>query len=431
MLALHHIFKPIPEGEDHREVMALQKQLFTSFRSSYLVDGSGCVMEHILRSKRFGMTIASSMEKEGEFEWRHGRKVLFYKDIPLEISLLPIFVNSLLQQGEDLLISHLCFRWNCISEHSKIFDKLRDNRRIAATGYSFLQLEYNTTLLNPSPNMLTKLAFTQKLPQWLVPGTESPTTGLLDLNPDTAHRYLGLHDKFLEYLLALCLILGGQPPRATELLTIRYDNAESMLRGIYLVGGSMALVTTYHKLQSKSYTEKRIPRFLPTRVRNIILAYLYFVRPFVAKVQEQLKLPIADGLLWGLQQSGKSWDTPKLTAFLERKSEAAIGFKLNVSNYRQIAIKIDQDIIRTAPELQQNDDGDLNNEEDNLHDLQAAHSSATAGRHYGINMSNHNEVDPSLWERYKEVSEAWHKLLQVGSDNDATYEVKSLPGNAM
>jgi hypothetical protein len=421
MLALHHIFEPIPEGEDHREVMAQQKQLFRGFRSSYLVDGSGCVMEHILRWKRFGMTLASSMEKEGEFEWRHGRKVLFYKDIPLEISLLPIFVNSLLQQGEDLLISHLCFRWNCIQEHSKIFDQLRDNRRIAAPGYSFLRLEYNTTLLKPSTDILVKLSLTQKFPQWLVPGTESPITGLLDLNPDTAHRYLGQHEKFLEYLLALCLILGGQPPRATELLTLRTDNTEELRRSIFLVGGSMALVTTYHKGQSKTYTAKQIPRFLPTRVRNIILAYLYFVRPFVAKVQEQLKLPIVDGLLWGLQQSGKRWDTQKLSAFLERKSQAAIGFKLNVSNYRQIAIKIDQDIIRTAPELQQNDDGDLNNEEDNLHDLQAAHSSATAGRHYGINIPNYNEVDPSLWEKYGKVSREWHELLQV---IDATYEVQ-------
>ena len=121
----------------------------------------------------------------------------------------------------------------------------------------------------------------------------------------------------------------------------------------------MAVVTRHHNCQSRTRREMEIPRFLPTCLRNQILGYLYFVRPFVVMLQRASEMEVSaqEALIWGDSDNGAtSWNGNKLCMLLSRYSEKIIGFKFTLRNYRQIAIKIDQDVIRSPRHLRSEDD---------------------------------------------------------------------------
>jgi len=87
--------------------------------------------------------------------------------------------------------------------------------------------------------------------------------------------YLHLHELFLDYLLVACHILGGQPPRGSELLRLRITQTAESDRNLFLLNGQVVMVLRYHKGQPKSGMKKIIPRFLPAQVGKLVLCYLY------------------------------------------------------------------------------------------------------------------------------------------------------------
>jgi len=68
--------------------------------------------------------------------------------------------------------------------------------------------------------------------------------------------------RFLEYLLILTHITGGQPGRGTEIMTLRYANAMQSMRNVFVKEGQVMIVTEYHKSMAMMGQVKIIPRFL-------------------------------------------------------------------------------------------------------------------------------------------------------------------------
>lgn len=425
MILLQQIFHPDRESASKgmkrsQEVKQQRMRAFHTLREHYLVKGSSSVMDIILRWMRYAKAIAMQTPKTGDFEWRNGGKILVHRDIPLQVDQLQVLARSLVDRARGILIDELCFAWDCTGLEA--FEGLQDHRECSDQGYSFLQHPSNLKRIEATSDPLLKRSGNRQPPLWSQPATSPVGNSLADLNwnHQVLQQYLNIHEIFLEDLLILCLMLGGQPPRGTEILTVQFKNTQSLRRNIFLVGGVMALVTTYHKGQSKSGFGKEIPRFLPTCLRNLILGYLYFVRPFVAMLQRVSEVPVSahGALVWGTDQVGlQSWNAEKLSLIFARRSQKIIGYKFTLRNYRQIAIKIDQDLIRKANDLPQDSyssSEEDEDDEDHLHDKQAAHTSKTAALHYGRNLSyTVPEVDQSLWEQYRNVSEKWHIWLAV------------------
>jgi len=428
MILLQHVFHPDRESvsKGMKRSQKVKQQRISTFRSlhkRYLVKGSISVMDVILRWMRYEKTIAMNTPKMGDFEWRNSGEVLVHQDAPLEVVKLKELTKSLLDKARRMLIHELCFDWDCTD--LEVFGELQDDRKSSNPGYSFLLHPANLKRIEATSNRLLKRAGAVQPPFWRLPATTSINSSHSDLdwNHQALKRYISMHEIFLEDLLILCLMLGGQPPRGTEMLTLQFKNGQSLRRNVFISGGVMALVTTYHKGQSISGFGKEIPRFLPTCLRNVILGYLYFVRPFVAMLQRVTNVTVSarGGLLWGIDEVGlKSWSSEKLSNIFKRHSMQIIGYRLTLQNYRQIAIKIDQDLIRKANDLPQDEfnassEGE-DSDDDDLHDQQAAHTSRIAKLHYGRNVSYVvPEWDQSLWEQYRIVSGKWHAWLGVDS----------------
>jgi hypothetical protein len=94
-------------------------------------------------------------------------------------------------------------------------------------------------------------------------------------------QYLQQVDKFLQCLLLLVHITGGQPARATKLLGLCHCNTlQGRHQNIFIKHGLVSTVTTYHKGYSISNTTKIIHCYLPKAVSKLVVYYLWLVLPF-------------------------------------------------------------------------------------------------------------------------------------------------------
>jgi squalene cyclase len=86
--------------------------------------------------------------------------------------------------------------------------------------------------------------------------------------------------RFKEHLLILVHICGGQPPRASEILSLKHSNSTYSRRNFFIEDGMVIYVTEYHKGYSISGSVKIIHRYLPREVGELIVYYIWLVLLF-------------------------------------------------------------------------------------------------------------------------------------------------------
>jgi hypothetical protein len=69
-------------------------------------------------------------------------------------------------------------------------------------------------------------------------------------HPLRCKAYLNQHRCFLELLLLLLHVTGGQPARAPEIGSIRFRNSIDVPRNIYVIDGRVALVIEVSKTRA-------------------------------------------------------------------------------------------------------------------------------------------------------------------------------------
>ena len=94
--------------------------------------------------------------------------------------------------------------------------------------------------------------------------------------------------KFKEALFVLIHLSAGAPARGTEMTSILCENDASGVgyRGVFVEGGLVAFVTTYHKGYSFSKHVKTIHRYVPREVSELVVYFLALARPFIVDVQK-------------------------------------------------------------------------------------------------------------------------------------------------
>jgi hypothetical protein len=104
-------------------------------------------------------------------------------------------------------------------------------------------------------------------------------------------------NEFLEVLLLLVHITGGQPARGTEIIGLMHANTTYHCN-IFIEEGLVAIVTSYHKGYTCTGSTKIIHRYLPYEVSELFVFCLWLVFSFVRKaglLQRRKKCP-ADAL---------------------------------------------------------------------------------------------------------------------------------------
>ena len=88
--------------------------------------------------------------------------------------------------------------------------------------------------------------------------------------------YIRAIRRFKERLFVLVHITRGTPARGTEIISIQYKNSVNGrgTRGVYINGGLVLFITSYHKGYSASKKVKIIHRYVLREVSEIVIYYL-------------------------------------------------------------------------------------------------------------------------------------------------------------
>ncbi|KAI8318465.1 hypothetical protein GQ54DRAFT_237580, partial [Martensiomyces pterosporus] len=87
-------------------------------------------------------------------------------------------------------------------------------------------------------------------------------------------RWLRNVDRLMDLLLFATHISYGQPARMSELATAKMRNTPLDMRSVYILRGTVGLITTYWKGQSLQDRRRSISRYLPKSVAAIVVQYI-------------------------------------------------------------------------------------------------------------------------------------------------------------
>jgi hypothetical protein len=138
---------------------------------------------------------------------------------------------------------------------------------------------------------------------------------------------------------------------------------------------------------------------------------------------ERESSPVADEAEIGTPL--QAWTSERLRKIIQKASFRWMGVKLNISAWRQIAIAISRRYCRENP-FQSEDpsqEGDASDEEsidDNPWDLQTGHSTHIAGMIYARELMEGSNVVIGRREKFRHVSQEWHKFLQFKSAQETS-----------
>ncbi|EED20833.1 conserved hypothetical protein [Talaromyces stipitatus ATCC 10500] len=266
--------------------------------------------------------------------------------------------------------------------------RLKDDPTESRCGWNFLQDVQNTEALPNGQRWL--LNYVLKT-EWL-------QEEFLDIQ-QPSHQ-------FLELLLLLCHITGGQPARGTEILSLRHHNTvHGRHRSIFIEQGLVSTVTSYHKGYHVTGSTKIIHRYLPQPVSEMMIYYLWLILPFCEKLEILAfgKTEAPSPFLWPKAHQGE--DSSYLSKILEREARQHLQTKWNITYYRHAAIAISRAHLPSGGFKR---DYGVN---EKVTDQQGSHTSWTAGTIYARGLK---EAPGHVEERrmqYRAISREWHSFL--------------------
>lgn len=277
------------------------------------------------------------------------------------------------------------------------------------------------------------------------------------LREQAVRRYQRCVERFREVMWCLMHMTSGQPARASESLEIRFRNTRNGgARNIFISHEQVGFVTAYHKNFRQTNEAKIIHRFLPREVGELLVWYLWLVLPFWQRIQGIVKgAGRVSAFLWAAQvlegepgedegyhsgsdrendgyesESGRSmiscasslptdwqdwirerkWTTDRVRRVMQGYSERYVGSQVSIAGWRHMAIAIARRFLGASAESSEGYE-DKDGIDDDPVDLQAGHGSHVAGMIYARDMFENTNGTAAMRERFRSVSERWHRLF--------------------
>lgn len=401
----------------------------------FIVEGTRSPVCWALKLRAYGKAIKDTTTSIGHIAWSDDNETLMYKDSRLTMAGLRQLVQTELEMTRDQLAELLLVHPDEDREAVVPFISLRsllDNPSESTPGWSFIQHKDNTVLHKHEKWLLSRVLDND----WLRKDFFHHHAGA-KWRHDIIRRYLADVDSFLERLLSLVHITGGQPARGTELLSIQYCNPfdGQGRRNIFLENGLVSFVTFYHKGYSTTGSTKIIHCYLPVEVSELLVYYIWLVESFVRQVTKLAKIPglkmSAIPYLWGGLIAGEKsvsktkqlliktktpirddnpWPSTRLSKVLTREFQHLAQTKFDIRTWRHAAItisrrhlhqaKFKRDFIEAAAWA--------------WNDEMAAHSTKMAGLTYARGLDEAPGHMAGAKTEYRRISREWHAWLGFG-----------------
>ena len=429
----------------HREEQARSAiEAFAEKRRSFLVLGSYSPMSVMLRllgyAKRIAFQEPSGMA--GAIWWSHDQSTLYFKGRPIPRQRFSSGVQTLVSDAESLLWRELLWTDAVQERFSVDTSAIHDDVTVAYRGASFLVPEQQRA----GKEWLMRRLHSSPAARRLYSHGTAPATGEDEIQwkPGPARRYLRRIEGFLEQLLLCIHTTGGQPARGPEILPIRWRNGQHQDRNLYVMEHRVVVVTRYHKTLSQFDKPKVVPRFLPHRVSQLVLLYLYYVHPFRTVLENAIgcaRVPASVDYLWSTGET--PWGSDRLSKALGVATAHRLGVKLGIKDYRHVAIAVGRVVVgprfaaglrtelqrgrsglRDGDSTESGDDEGDGEGEDPL-ELQAARTTAVGHTAYAVRADLVSSLSVRALDTFRNLSCLWHDFLGLGEPAAATAQDRS------
>jgi superfamily II DNA or RNA helicase len=418
----------LEEDEDtssENSVYSIVRQKVARFMTLTHSDSQPSPMGWMFLTRSYGLKVQYDSAVQGGISW--SGEHITYRAHSFTMCGLVDMMHNLVQEMEDVL-DWLTFKEDGVQPPYVKLPCLRDDAGNDTPGFSFLKDPRNQ-------NDLDGLTF-----YLMGEVVQNPDINVRFFHPQTtplrfriapAEAYLRKVDEFRELLLILTYLLSGQPARTTELLGLRYANTSyGGTRNVVIHDSMVSLVFFYHKGYSNSRQVKVIHRYLPYEIGALFIRYLTVVLPFVTQLSKQVyEISEANPFIWHRQARSRTptqggtttidniWSSDKMRNALQKYSERHLGTKLDISSWRHIAIAVGRKYLWQQftslglTKMSYGDDETDDDNDDDILDLQAGHSTHIGHTIYGRTIEQGTYGTASKQEKYRELSTAWHGLF--------------------
>lgn len=288
-----------PEAEPVALLSLLRKKV-NRFMTRTHAGNDPCPVDWILDARSYGFKIRMTTDVPGKITW--SGRLLSYEGTRIDVDRLADLVQGLAVELSQAMCSLLY-----VSDEAGLsavpevrLDEVFDDAGCSDVGYYFLRDPRNTWAAQGRSWLIRRILADADLARTWVglgyghgPGPvqqdddDAARPAITpNFRPEAVRAYGRRIDQFRERLLVLMHLLGGQPPRTTELLGVRYRNTPyGGLRNLFLQHGFVSFVIWYHKGYRAKGGLKVIHRFLPATVSLELVRYLWLVLPFWHQVQ--------------------------------------------------------------------------------------------------------------------------------------------------
>jgi superfamily II DNA or RNA helicase len=209
-----------------------------------------------------------------------------------------------------------------------------------------------------------------------------------------------------EILAQIYMLMGGGPPRSTELLGCQWTNRQGIMRNFYVIFGRLAMITMYNKSEVMANAPRVVARFYPRRVGRISLALVAELFPFLSYLQSAAGEPVeAVSKMW--KRRAHPMETSNLTQALEKSTQQYLGVKLGIRSLRHLLVGIDRELIRQP--LADASDASVRG----AYEAQTGHSGAIEEHNYAIQLSDLTGMNNKTLRAYLGTSCRSHELYRI------------------
>ncbi|KAI1663260.1 DUF3505 domain containing protein [Pyrenophora tritici-repentis] len=382
--------------------------MLDEMRERFMVRGSRTAFDWACRLRSYAKKVVSNTTSLGYIAWSEDGSLVTYKDTGFSMDALRKFiaveVNKAQKELEGLFLLHPDEARDDVVPQVLLY-RLQDNHSNEKKGWNFLQDQRNADHLDQGGErwLLDRVLENDWLRDEML--TISPESQL-QWKKKAVQAYFDKVDKFLERLLLLIHMTGGQPPRGTELIGLQHSNsAQGQHRGVFVEEGLISTVTSYHKGYNITGSTKIIHRYLPKEVSELLVYYLWLVLPF----WQQLDILVykrkdpASTFLWPKDRG--TWDPSRLTKVISREARLYLDTTLGIQTYRHLAIAISRQHLLCGGFKR---DYSVDKK---VADQQATHGTWIAGTVYARGLQEAPGHVKARSAEYRAVSREWHSFL--------------------
>jgi hypothetical protein len=422
MLVVQRAVVAAEEGE-----VEYPSEMLNKMRERFIVQGSRTAFDWACCLRAYAKKVVHHTTSEGFITWSKDSSIVTYKDTNFSMDALRRFiavqVDKAQQELDSLILLHPGEARNNVVPQV-FLRRLQDNHSNKAKGWNFLQDQRNADQLQQGSNrwLLNRVLENDWLRDKML--AMSPESQL-QWKKKAVQAYFDKVDAFLERLLLLIHVTGGQPPRGTELIGLQHSNtAQGQHRGIFVKEGLISTVTSYHKGYNITGTTNIIHRYLPEQVSELLVYYLWLILPF----WQQLDILVykrkdpPSTFLW-LKGKG-TWDPSRLTKVMAQEARLYLGIALSIQIYRHLAIAISRQHLLCGGFKR---DYGIDKK---LADEQAAHRTWIAGTIYARGLQEAPGHVKAWSSEYRAVSREWHSFLGFQTHVGALKRVLGEGGDA-